>query len=76
MAFGSFLGNPAVAGALSLGAGLARGYAQERQPQADHRRRMAELRYRQQLGAQDYELRQAINARHPSAAGAARLAEA
>ena len=29
MAFGDILGNPAVAGALSLGAGLATGYAKE-----------------------------------------------
>lgn len=74
MAFGDILGNPAVAGALSLGAGLATGYAKERQTQADHRRRMAEIRYRQQLGLQDYSMRRAINSRHPSPADQARLA--
>ena len=74
MAFGDILGNPAVAGALSLGAGLATGYAKERQTQADHRRRMAEIRYRQQLGLQDYSMRRAINSRHPSPSDQARLA--
>ena len=53
MAFGDFLGNPLVAGALSLGAGLASGYAKERQTQADYRRRMAELTYRHRLGQMD-----------------------
>ena len=74
MAFGDILGNPAVAGALSLGAGLATGYAKERQTQADHRRRMAEIRYRQQLGLQDYSMRRAINSRFPSPTDQDRMA--
>jgi len=74
MAFGNFLGNPAVAGALSLGAGLAQGAAKERQTQSDYRRKMAELSHRQKLGMQDYEMRRVIDSRHPSGSEQARLA--
>ena len=73
MAFGNFLGNPAVAGALSLGAGLAKGAAQERQTQSDYRRKMAELSHRQKLGMQDYSMKRAINSRFPSTSDQARL---
>lgn len=74
MAFGNFLGNPAVAGALSLGAGLAQGAAKERQTQSDYRRKMAELSHRQKLGMQDYEMKRAYEAKHPGPGDRARLA--
>jgi hypothetical protein len=73
MAFGNFLGNPAVAGALSLGAGLAQGAAKERQTQMDYRRKMAELSHRQKLGMQDYEMKQAYDTLHPGPGDRARL---
>ena len=44
--FGAALG-------LALAGGIADGYAKERQTQADHRRRMAELSYRSRLGQVD-----------------------
>jgi len=74
MGFGNFLGNPAVAGALSLGAGLAKGAAQERQTQHDYRRKMAELSYRQKLGMQDFAMKRAINSRFPGPSDRAALA--
>jgi len=58
MAIGEFLGNPLVAGALSLGSGLAQGYAKERQTQSDHRRRMAEISYRNRLGQMNRSMEQ------------------
>lgn len=43
---------------LALAGGMAEGYARERQTQADHRRRMAELSYRSQLGQMNRSMEQ------------------